>query len=216
MYKHLLQETRLKTLELYKALLKSSTQYNNLGNAIRQQFKANKYTTSRKKTLALLTEAEHVLNFLERGNNGDKRIVSKVNEYVQKYTKPTQPLPDEPKKKQKRSKIVERKSYQVAITVRHALGFEFKRVRGWRQPVQTSMMIKNRVKATQKKIDKYNDLKLQLEMVRGERLFLQNLKCLPKDRLYNYEDNIKWAMEAYSIIKDTQKQHTKTNLEDDL
>lgn len=48
------------------------------------------------------------------------------------------------------------------------------------------MMIKNRVKANQVRIDKFQSYKLQLEMIRGERTFLQNLGCLPKDKLMNY------------------------------
>lgn len=48
------------------------------------------------------------------------------------------------------------------------------------------MMIKNRVKANQVRIDKFQSYKLQLEMIRGERTFLQNLRCLPKDKLMNY------------------------------
>ncbi|KAG2192895.1 hypothetical protein INT46_008903 [Mucor plumbeus] len=224
MYKSLIQETRLKTLELYKSLLKSSKPYDNLQNAIRQKFKSNKCTTSRKKTLTLLTEAEETLKYLNKGNNGDQEIVSKVNAYIQKYIKPSKvipsnrynfdrcthkyqkPLPKAPKK-QKQSKIVERKPYQIAITTKHAIGFVFKRVRGWRQPVKTSMMIKNRVKANQVRIDKFQSYKLQLEMIRGERTFLQNLGCLPKDKLMGYENNIKMALTAYNI-KDTQNRQS--------
>ncbi|GAN09348.1 hypothetical protein MAM1_0261d08874 [Mucor ambiguus] len=201
MYKHLVQETRLKTLELYKSLLRSSKNYDHLGDAIRQQFKSNKHMKSRGKTLALLTEAEQTLGYLDKGNNGDQEIVSKVNAYIQKYVKLPKPLPTPlPKALHKQSnKIVERKPYQVAIATQHAMGFQFKRVRGWRQPVKTSMMIKNKVKATQARIDKFQLYRAQLDMIRGERLFLQYLKCLPPDNLNGYEDNIKMAMTAYNI-----------------
>ncbi|OAD03551.1 hypothetical protein MUCCIDRAFT_163110 [Mucor lusitanicus CBS 277.49] len=159
---------------------------------------------SRRKTLTLLTEAEQTLTYLDKGNNGDQEIVSKVNAYIQKYVKLPKPLPTTPPKAQhkKPAKIVERKPYQVAIATQHAMGFQFKRVRGWRQPVKTSMMIKSKVKATQTRIDKFQQYRAQLDMIRGERLFLQHLKCLPQDNLNGYEENIKMAMSAYNI-KDT-------------
>ncbi|KAK4515836.1 uncharacterized protein ATC70_010794 [Mucor velutinosus] len=128
----------------------------------------------------------------------------------------SQPLPaPSPKSQQKKSsKIVERKPYQVAIATQHAMGFQFKRVRGWRQPVKTSMMIKSRVKATQARIDKFQQYRAQLDMIRGERLFLQYLNCLPRDNLNEYEYNIKMAMTAYNI-NDTLRKTTSYIIPDD-
>ncbi|CAO3626337.1 unnamed protein product [Mucor fragilis] len=135
---------------------------------------------------------------------------------MQIYINIMQPLSTMPSKAQqkKANKIVERKPYQVAIATQHAMGFRFKRVRGWRQPVKTSMMIKNRVKAIQVRIDKFQQCRAQLDMIRGERLFLQHLKCLPRDNLNGYEDNIKMAMTAYSI-KDTLRKTDSTLIPDD-
>lgn len=48
------------------------------------------------------------------------------------------------------------------------------------------MMIKNRVKAVQARIDKFQQYRGQLDMIRGERLFLQHLNCLPQDKLSGY------------------------------
>lgn len=83
-------------------------------------------------------------------------------------------------------KQVVRKPYQVAMTTQHSSGYEFKRVRGWRQPVKTAMMLRNRVKTNQIRLDRYYDLKTQLDMIRSEREFLRNLGCLPRDRLADY------------------------------
>jgi hypothetical protein len=90
------------------------------------------------------------------------------------------------KKKKKKTKFTKRKPYQVAITTTTANGFTFKRVRGWRQPVRTSMMLKNRVKTLQARLDRFNEFKSQLDMIKSERLFLENLGCLPKDRLISF------------------------------
>lgn len=68
-------------------------------------------------------------------------------------------------------------------------GDKFKRVRGWVQPVQTSMMLKDRVKTNQMRLDKLNELKKQLEMIESERLFLDTLGCLPKDKLKGFGMN---------------------------
>jgi hypothetical protein len=89
-------------------------------------------------------------------------------------------------KKKAEKKQVKRKPYQVAITTQHSSGCEFKRVRGWVQPVRTAMMIKNRVKTKQVRLDRFYELTSQLEMIKSERTFLESLGCLPKDRLMGY------------------------------
>ncbi|KAI9485831.1 MAG: hypothetical protein EXX96DRAFT_472551 [Benjaminiella poitrasii] len=62
--KSLIQETRLKTLGLYKSLLQSCRHYpfgQLLRNEIQTKFKKHKYVTSRTNVFKLLTEAEKVL-----------------------------------------------------------------------------------------------------------------------------------------------------------
>ncbi|KAI8083874.1 hypothetical protein BDF21DRAFT_416813 [Thamnidium elegans] len=63
--KTLIAETRLKTLDLYKSLLRSSEKYQHadvLQKVIRNRFKQNKYNTSRSRVLQLLTEADKVIS----------------------------------------------------------------------------------------------------------------------------------------------------------
>jgi hypothetical protein len=48
------------------------------------------------------------------------------------------------------------------------------------------MMLKNRVKTMQARLDRFNEFKSQLDMMKSERLFLENLGCLPKDRMINF------------------------------
>lgn len=74
----------------------------------------------------------------------------------------------------------------MAIVAQTSNGYQFKRVRGWVQPVQTSMMLKDRVKTNQMRLDKLSDLKMQLEMIESEKLFLDTLGCLPKDKLKGF------------------------------
>ncbi|KAI7902438.1 uncharacterized protein BX663DRAFT_511071 [Cokeromyces recurvatus] len=211
--KPLVQEIRFKTLNLYKSLLQSSQHYppgQLLKEGIRKEFKKNKYNTSRKKISVLLTEAEKTLDYLEKGKK-DETIASKIVEYVKKYTK------KETKKKKpaiiqvkKKPKMTKRKRYQVAITTRTAHGFEFKRVRGWVQPVQTSMMLKKRVKTNQARIDKSDKLKEELNMIRMEERFLRQLNCLPKEGLIDYEINIKEALTELSKYRFMKKEQEET------
>lgn len=48
------------------------------------------------------------------------------------------------------------------------------------------MMLKNRVKKDQQRQDLFHKFKEDLKMMREERMFLQNLKCLPEDRLLGF------------------------------
>lgn len=77
--------------------------------------------------------------------------------------------------RRRRPRFRKRKPYQVALTVTESNGYTFKRVRGWRQPVQTSMMIKNRVKKLQSWLDEQQRCQSHLEMMRHERQFLSEL-----------------------------------------
>ncbi|KAI7870190.1 hypothetical protein BDF14DRAFT_1775496 [Spinellus fusiger] len=77
------------------------------------------------------------------------------------------------KKKPKQPRI--RTLYQKALTAYSSAGHEFKRVRGWRQPLRTSMMIKKRVKTIQKRLDASAIIEGHIEMLKGEDLFLNYL-----------------------------------------
>ncbi|KAF7723872.1 hypothetical protein EC973_001544 [Apophysomyces ossiformis] len=78
-------------------------------------------------------------------------------------------------RRKRKTRFRQRKSYQVAITLRDSSGHLFKRVRGWRQPVRTAMMLKNRVKTVQRRLDRLYTYQAQLEMLRQERQFLKRL-----------------------------------------
>ncbi|KAI7892022.1 uncharacterized protein EV154DRAFT_419243 [Mucor mucedo] len=61
--KSLVEETRLKTLNLYRSLLRSSEKYQHasvLQDLIRDRFKKNKHNTSRPKVFELLVEGDQV------------------------------------------------------------------------------------------------------------------------------------------------------------
>lgn len=63
-------------------------------------------------------------------------------------------------------------------------------MRGWRQPVKTSMMIKKRVSVNQERIYRYQRYLSELEMIKGEHTFLKALNCLPKDGLKGFGKNL--------------------------
>lgn len=48
------------------------------------------------------------------------------------------------------------------------------------------MMIKNRVKTNQTRLDRYYRYTSELEMIKSERMFLETLGCLPEDKLKDY------------------------------
>ncbi|KAL0079397.1 hypothetical protein F4703DRAFT_1874336 [Phycomyces blakesleeanus] len=75
----------------------------------------------------------------------------------------------------KKKKLRVRTFYQQAITTRNSCGYVFKRVRGWVQPLRTSMMLKNLVKKKQQRFDLNYKYAWHLELVRQERIFLSNL-----------------------------------------
>jgi len=60
-------------------------------------------------------------------------------------------------------------------TVVTQLGYKLWRVRGWKQPTWVSMMMNNRIKAHQRRIDRYHQLEEQLKMVRVEQRILSML-----------------------------------------
>ncbi|RCH94023.1 hypothetical protein CU098_002443, partial [Rhizopus stolonifer] len=154
---------------------------------VREKFKKNKHNTSRSQVLCLLQEADKTLDYLNRGIAGEKDVRAKINEYVQKYNlnKKNKPM-SQPLGEKKKPKMTKRKPYQTVMTTRTSSGYEFKRIRGWRQPVKTSMMLKNRVKTIQGRLDRYSMFKSQLGMIQSERLFLEQLGCLPQDKLKGY------------------------------
>ncbi|GAA5810799.1 hypothetical protein MFLAVUS_004226 [Mucor flavus] len=195
--KSLVAETRLKTLDLYKSLLRSSEKYQHadvLQKVIRNRFKQNKHNTSRSRVLQLLTEAEKTQQLLTKENLEDQCFVQdRINTYILQHpVKLIKPV----NKSEKKPAQTKRKPYQVAIVAQTSNGYQFKRVRGWVQPVQTSMMLKDRVKTNQIRLDKLSDLKIQLEMIESEKLFLDTLGCLPKDKLKGFEITIRATMDA--------------------
>ncbi|CAG8570446.1 273_t:CDS:2 [Funneliformis mosseae] len=60
-------------------------------------------------------------------------------------------------------------------TVITQLGYKLWRVRGWKQPTWISLMMNKRIKAHQRRIDRYHQLEEQLEMVRLEQRILRML-----------------------------------------
>ncbi|KAI8331447.1 hypothetical protein EDC96DRAFT_527175 [Choanephora cucurbitarum] len=204
--KKLIAESRACTLGLYRSLLRTGQHYPyKIKQTIRTRFRESVHVTSRHQSLLLMQEAEKTLMYLNKGLHHQDTHQSILN--YAKALKLPKKKPMVTKKKKK--KMVKRKPYQVAITTRTAFGFEFKRVRGWRQPVQTSMMMKNRVKVQQARLDRFNLFKQQLEMIRSERLFLSQLDCLPRDRLRGFEDTIKMGLDANS------KHHLPSNNKDE-
>lgn len=142
----------------------------------------------KKRHFCYLTRKIKTLDVLERGHN-EKELKSKILSYVNKHCIPKWKKREnslKPPEKKKKKKHTKRKPYQVALTVKTASGYTFKRVRGWRQPVQTAMMLKNRVKKSQERVDRWNELKDQLSMIEGEKKFLNHLRCLPKDQLSGF------------------------------
>ncbi|KAI9320706.1 hypothetical protein BX666DRAFT_1875314 [Dichotomocladium elegans] len=80
----------------------------------------------------------------------------------------------------RKPKFTRRKPYQVAIKARDAAQSVFMRVRGWRQPARTSMMIKARVKKLQQWMDEVHRCQNLIDIVRKEKMFYANLK-VPED-----------------------------------
>lgn len=97
-------------------------------------------------------------------------------EHLCKLARITQPAPYQPPSQPtKTPKFTKRKPYMVSIRTHDANGIPFIRVRGWRQPVQTSMMIKTRVKKLQQWMDKIHELQDLRRMIRSERIFYTSL-----------------------------------------
>ncbi|GAB5592914.1 hypothetical protein Unana1_07814 [Umbelopsis nana] len=97
-------------------------------------------------------------------------------------------------------KMRKRKPYQHAFKVESSSGRIFMRVRGWMQPVKTSMMIKNAVKTSQRRLDKFNSYQDYLSMLEGEALFLRG--CGVGD------DDIRGAAQLFrSALKEARQLH---------
>ncbi|KAI8980351.1 hypothetical protein BDB01DRAFT_851958 [Pilobolus umbonatus] len=194
----LVYETRLHTLGLYRALLKSTEQYAQkkvLKSEIRKRFHENKQIVSRSKVLQLLHEGTKLERHLQDPNS----LV------IQQFIKDTQKTKSPYKKPdtKKKVKITKRKPYQVALSAKHNIGISFKRVRGWVQPVRTSMMIKKRVKVNQKRINKFYEYKSQLEMISHEQEFLAYLGI--HENSNDYAVHIKNAMQLSKKYVDPSK-----------
>ncbi|KAL1930022.1 hypothetical protein VTP01DRAFT_1176 [Rhizomucor pusillus] len=83
--------------------------------------------------------------------------------------------------RKKPARFRNRKHYQVALTVKDSNGFEFKRVRGWRQPLKTSMMMKKRVRKVLLWQERAEDMEWYQEMIKYEREFQMSLGIKPDD-----------------------------------
>lgn len=77
-------------------------------------------------------------------------------------------------KQAKERKMRPRKPFQTAYKVESSSGRVFMRVRGWVQPAKTSMMVKNSVKAVQRRLDRFQANQEYLQMLDGEALFLKS------------------------------------------
>lgn len=110
-----------------------------------------------------------------------------------RITRPTPYQPPSPSSK--RTKFTKRKPYMTAIRTHDANGIPFIRVRGWRQPTQTSMMIKTRVKKLQQWMDKIHELRDLKQMIRTERMFYANLGVYEDLKEYG-----KLALEKIGIL----------------
>ncbi|KAI7850038.1 hypothetical protein BDC45DRAFT_519245 [Circinella umbellata] len=98
----------------------------------------------------------------------------------------------------KKPKMIKRKPYQVLKTVT-TQGFTFKRLRGWRQPVKTSMMLKKRVKKTQQWIDQQQNTESLLDIISHERLFYDALGI--KDDLKDYKKSLLNTRSHYKTLR---------------
>ncbi|KAJ8660207.1 hypothetical protein O0I10_004067 [Lichtheimia ornata] len=108
-------------------------------------------------------------------------------EHLCKLARITQPAPYQPPSQPtKTPKFTKRKPYMVSIRTHDANGIPFIRVRGWRQPVQTSMMIKTRVKKLQQWMDKIHELQDLRRMIRSERIFYTSLGIHEDFKEYEY------------------------------
>ncbi|KAG1058022.1 hypothetical protein G6F43_000180 [Rhizopus delemar] len=190
----LTQQTRQATLGLYRSLLRSSKKYeqnDKIKNIIQQKFRANRHITSRPKVLELLSEANKINQHLQKPS---LQIKQRVSQYLQNEIKEKK-QPE--KKKIKKKKHRKRKPYQVALTVTHSSGYQFKRVRGWVQPVKTSMIIKKFTKTVQKRLDRYTALQEQLDMVKKELQFEISLGIRDYRSWLQCEKHIRDALEYY-------------------
>ncbi|KAI8077754.1 uncharacterized protein BX664DRAFT_343401 [Halteromyces radiatus] len=78
-------------------------------------------------------------------------------------------------KNRRKSIVREWKPYQVKRVVQASSGFKFIRRRGFRQPVTTSMMMKQRTRTIQKRLDLYYHLRTQRDYMKSEQIFLNQL-----------------------------------------
>jgi hypothetical protein len=67
------------------------------------------------------------------------------------------------------------KPYQVKIVTQASTGFRFVRRRGIQQPVTTAMMMKNRARTNQRRVDDHYALLAQMGYMKSEGLFLSAL-----------------------------------------
>ena len=87
------------------------------------------------------------------------------------YTPPPEPiLPQRIKRKKKRPRRP-----VIRYDVITSLGYRLWRVRGWEQPAWVSMMMNKRIRQHQKRLDRYQELQEQLDMVVLEQRMMNQL-----------------------------------------
>ncbi|KAG2215269.1 hypothetical protein INT45_008191, partial [Circinella minor] len=98
-------------------------------------------------------------------------------------------------KNQKKPKMIKRKPYQIVKTIT-AQGFTFKRLRGWRQPVKTAMMIKKRIKKSQQWTNHQQTIESLLDIISHEQLFYDTLGVNNHLKDYSKFSSILWKGEG--------------------
>ncbi|KAI9272961.1 hypothetical protein BDA99DRAFT_280287 [Phascolomyces articulosus] len=101
-------------------------------------------------------------------------------------------------KPQKRTKMSKRKPYQIVKTV-VTQGFSFNRLRGWRQPVKTAMMLKNRTKKLQQWTDQQQQIDSFLDILRHEQVFYDHLGI--KEDQQEYAHSLLDARSHYKTLR---------------
>ncbi|KAG1473383.1 hypothetical protein G6F56_000977 [Rhizopus delemar] len=187
----LTKQTRIATLGLYRSLLRSSKKYEShesMKKIIQQKFRTHRYITSRPKVLELLSEGNQIDWHLKKD---DEQTKQRVSQYFKEEVRVKKPWVQQKKKK----KYIKRKPHQVALVVTHSTGYQFRRVRGWTQPVKVSMIIKKFTKKIQKRLDRYAELLEHLEMVKKENQFERDLGIRGHDVWLQCEQHIRDALE---------------------
>ncbi|KAI8337936.1 hypothetical protein BC941DRAFT_424105, partial [Chlamydoabsidia padenii] len=244
--KHIYKETQALTLSLYRSLLRTAHRFEQphqqwfLNSMIRERFRFHQCETSRKRSLALLSDGDKALQQMTLALDGNvavqkyiddlstakigplahaikklrkipdllQRTVTAVDIRSQASKKRHQARTDRvilpphlldlarvpttipssrrqynaakilltmQQRYQKKPRSIKWKPHQVIMVTQASSGFRFIRRRGIRQPVTTSMMMKNRARTNQKRVDKHYALTGLVDDIKSEGLFLSQL-----------------------------------------